>query len=449
MKKVNILEGSIYKNLFLFTIPIVLTGVLQLLYNAADVIVVGRYAGSDSLAAVGSTGSITNLLVNLFIGFSAGTNVCVAHFAGMGEKVAEKLIHRAVHTAICLAMVFGVVLAVSVIPFTETLLRWMDTPDTILPESALYMRIIFMGMPAMLIYNFGAAILRASGDSKTPLVILSISGVVNVCLNLILVIVFHLHAAGVGIATITAQYLSAIQMLRFLSTRDNAFRLDLKKLCLDKGIVLRMMRIGIPAGIQGIVFSLSNVQVQSAVNSFGAATVAGNASASNLEGFVYTTMNATYQALITFVGQNLGAGKKDRLKKIILAGCVQVTVIGMLASAVLLFFSRPLLNLYTPGNTEVIAFGVRRLSVVAATYVLCGLMEALVGSIRGMGASFTPMCVSIVGVCGFRMGWIWTVFAKNPTLECLYLSYPVSWTVTILMQGAVCWMLLRKKLKQR
>ncbi len=445
-KEVDILEGSIFKNLLLFTLPIALTGILQLLYNAADIIVVGRFAGSNSLAAVGSTSALTNLLVNLFVGLSVGTNVCVAQFTGMGGERAKQLIHKAVHTSICLALAGGIFLTVVGIVFSHSLLRMMETPQDIIGEATLYMRIIFAGMPAMLVYNFGSAILRASGDAKTPLLFLSVSGIVNVILNLVFVIVFHMGAEGVGIATVTSQFLSAFLILRFLMSRDSNYKLILRNIGIDRSMLKRIVRIGVPAGLQGIVFSISNVQIQSSVNSFGSAAIAGNSAAGNLEGFAYITMNATHHALMTFVGQNLGAGKKHRLKKTIALGCLQVTVMGVCISALLLLFSRPLLGLYTPQDAEVISYGVRRMDIIVSTYFLCGLMEAIVGATRGLGSSFVPMCVSIFGVCGIRAGWLLTVFRQFRTLECLYISYPVSWLVTASVQLVFCLIILKKRL---
>ncbi len=444
-REIQILEGSVFKNLLLFTLPIALTGILQLFYNAADIIVVGRFAGSSSLAAVGATSALTNLLVNLFIGLSVGTNVCVAQFTGMGAERAKQSVSRAVHTSVLLALLGGLLLSVVGLIFSETFLTMMDTPSDILKEAALYMRIIFCGMPAMLVYNFSAAILRAVGDSKTPLIFLSVSGVVNVVLNLIFVIVFHMGAAGVGIATIVSQFLSAFLVVRFLMKQDADYRLSLHQLRIDPKMLKRIVRIGIPAGLQGVVFSFSNVQIQSSVNSFGSAAIAGNSAASNIEGFAYTAMNATHHAMMTFVGQNLGAGNKHRLKKILGTGCLQVTIIGVLLSSILLLFAEPLLSLYVPGDAVVIGYGVRRMMNILSTYVLCGLMETIVGVTRGLGSSFIPMCVSVAGVCGIRLFWVFVVFQRFRTLECLYLSYPISWTVTAAIQLIFCLLLLKKK----
>jgi len=440
-KKTQILNGSIFKNLFLFTIPIILTGVLQLFYNAADVIIVGRYAGSSSLAAVGSTGSITHLLVNLFIGLSGGTSVCVAQFVGAREK---ENIQKAVHTSMTLALVGGIFLMVFGILLSRVCLTLMKTPLDIIDEATLYMRIIFLGMPANLIYNFGAAILRADGDTKTPLVFLTISGIINVILNLIFVIVFKMKAEGVGLATIISQIISAVLVVRFLIKSKSDCKLNLKKLGVHKNILFRILKIGVPAGVQGMTFSISNVLIQSSINSFGSVVVAGNSAASNLEGFAYTAMNSMYQSVVTFVGQHVGAKKIERIKRILLTGCLQVVMIGVVISGLLLVFAHPLLNLYAPGDEAVIASGIERFKVILSTYFLCGIMEVVVGATRGMGESFKPMIVSILGVCGIRIVWIYTIFAAVHTPFSLYVSYPVSWIVTELLQIAICFRTLKK-----
>ena len=440
-KQSQILNGSIFKNLLLFTIPIILTGILQLFYNAADVIVVGRYAGSNSLAAVGSTGSITHLLINLFIGLSGGTSVCVAHFVGGQEK--ENL-QKAVHTSMTVALISGIFLMIFGIVLSKACLELMNTPLDIIDEATLYMRIIFLGMPANLIYNFGAAILRAEGDTKTPLVFLTISGMINVILNLVFVIVFKMKADGVGLATIISQFISAVLVVRFLIKSKSDCKLDLRKLGIHKNILFRILRIGIPAGIQGMTFSISNVLIQSSINSFGSVVVAGNSAASNLEGFAYTAMNSMHQSVVTFVGQHVGAKKISRIKKILAIGCLQVTLIGIITSGILLIFAHPLLNLYAPGDEAVIASGLDRFNVILTTYFLCGIMEVIVGATRGMGDSFKPMIVSILGVCGIRIVWIYTVFAMHKTPFSLYISYPISWIVTEILQLFICLKTLKK-----
>lgn len=432
-RKIDVANGPIFKNMLLFAFPIILTGVLQLLYNAADVIVVGRFAGRNSLAAVGATSSLTNLLTNLFIGLSVGTNVCIAQLIGLGGKDSENYIKKTVHTSVLIALIGGIALLLIGVLTSKKLLFLMDTPNEILDESSLYMTIIFLGMPAMLVYNFGAAVLRACGDTKTPLIYLSISGVLNVILNLVFVIAFKMGAEGVGIATIISQYLCAAMIIVFLMKQDSAIKLYLKELKIDVKMLKKILKIGLPAGIQGIVFSISNVIIQSSINGFGAAAIAGNSAASSVEGFTYTAMNSFSPTLSTFVGQSYGAGNVKRIKKSVAIGCFQVFAVGIIMSFTTLAFSHQLLGIYS-SDTEVIKSGIERMSIILSTYFLCGIMDTLVGSIRGMGISFLPMCATIFGVCGIRIAWIYTVFRSFRTLETLYASYPVSWAATVIVQ---------------
>jgi len=442
MKKRNesITEGPIFVNLFLFTIPIILTGLLQLLYNAADVIVVGRFAGSNSLAAVGATSSLTHLFLNIFIGLSSGSAVCVAHFIGAKEKTG---IHKAVHTSMGIAAIGGVLVAIVGVIFSKKFLALMDTPVDIIGEAILYLKIIFIGMPASLIYNFGAAILRAKGNTKTPLLVLSATGIVNVVLNLVFVIVFKMGAEGVGIATIVSQFLSAFIIVKYLMGLDDECKLILSKIRIHKYILIRILKIGLPAGIQGIIFSVSNILIQSSVNSFGSAAVAGNSASANIESFSYVAMNAMHQAVTTYVGQNVGAKKLERVKKIIITACVQVTINGISLSGILLIFDHPLLSLYVPGNEEVIALGALRMKYILLTYFICGVMDTLVGALRGMGTSFLPMLASVFGVCVLRVVWVFTVFQKYHTLQSLYISYPISWLITTIIQAVLTVIVLR------
>ncbi len=440
----SITEGPIFLNLFLFTVPIILTGLLQLLYNAADVIVVGRFAGSNSLAAVGSTSSLTHLFLNIFIGLSSGSAVCVAHFIGAREKEG---VTRAVHTSIGIAAIGGIVVAIVGVIFAKNFLAMMDTPADIIDEAALYLKIIFVGMPASLIYNFGAAILRAKGNTKTPLIILSATGIVNVILNLIFVIAFKMGAEGVGIATIVSQFLSAVIIIKHLMGLEDECKLILKKVRIYKNILIRILKIGLPAGIQGIIFSISNILIQSSINGFGSATVAGNSASSNIESFSYVAMNAMHQAVTTYVGQNVGANKIERVKKIIITACVQVSAIGIVLSGLLLLFAHPLLSLYVPGDEEVIALGALRMKYILSTYFICGIMDTLVGALRGMGTSFLPMLASVFGVCVLRVVWIFTVFEKYQTLHSIYISYPISWLITTLIQAVLTAIVVRSLAK--
>lgn len=444
-KELGIVEGPIFKNLILFTIPIILTGFLQLLYNAADVIVVGRYAGSNSLAAVGSTTALINLLLNMFIGLSSGSAVCVARFIGANDKDG---VDKSVHTSMSIAIIGGIFLSCLGIPLAKNMLLMMNTPAEIIDEAALYMQIIFAGMPASLIYNFGAAILRSSGDTKTPMTILGCSGIVNIVLNLVFVIVFKRKADGVGMATIISQYISAVWIVFHLMRLDNECRLHLNKLRIHTNILLRILKIGVPAGIQGVIFSVSNITIQSSINGFGSDAVAGSAAASNVEGFVYIAMNSMYQSVITFVGQNVGANRFDRVKKMIITGCVQVTMIGLIMECLVFLFEKQLFNLYVPGEPEVIAYGMLRLKYVVSLYFFCGIMDTLVGGLRGMGSSFLPMIATILGVCGIRIVWVYTVFKKFHTLEILYTSYPISWIATALFHLVFTIILYRKLSRQ-
>ncbi len=429
-RNIDILSGSIFKNMLLFAFPIMLTGLLQLLYNAADIVVVGRYAGENSLAAVGATSSITNLLINLFVGLSVGTNVCVAQFKGQGTANSCIQVKKCVHTSIVIAFIGGIFLTIVGASLSYVLLDAMGTPEKIIGEASLYMNIIFFGMPASLVYNFGAAILRASGDTKTPLIYASISGIVNVLLNLFFVIVFKMGAEGVGLATIIAQYLSAYLTIRYLMKQDSDIKLYLKELKVDMGMLKKISRIGVPSGINGMLFSVSNVIIQSSINGFGAAAIAGNSAASSIEGFAYIVMNAFNPTLSTFVGQNYGAGNMKRMRKTIYMGCGQVAVLGATISLLILAFSKPLLNVYVPDKEVVMMYGKQRLEIILSTYFICGIMDAIVGALRGMGSSIIPTLASVIGICGVRLGWIYTVFAQHKTPEVLYYSYPISWLVT-------------------
>lgn len=433
--KSKVLNGSIFLNLLYFTIPVILTGVLQLLYNAADIIVVGRVVGSQSLAAVGSTSSITHLFVNLFIGLSAGTSVCVARYIGEQDK---ESIEKTVHTSIMVAIIGGVFLAIVGIMLSRTVLEMMQTPADILDEASLYMKIIFLGMPANMVYNFGAAILRAEGNTKTPLIYLAISGLINVGLNIIFVVFFKMKADGVAWATIISQVISAALVILYLMKSSTNCRFYIKKLKIHSKMLLGIIKIGVPAGLQGMIFSISNVLIQSSINTFGSVVVAGNSASGNLEGFAYTAMNATHQSMLTFVGQHIGAKKISRIKKVISLGCLQVFIIGVVSSGLLLLFARPLLSLYAPGKEAVINSGINRLIVIVSPYFLCGLMETIVGATRGMGESLKPMIVSILGVCGIRILWIFTIFKIYQTPFSLYISYPISWLITALLQLIFC-----------
>lgn len=437
-------NGPLLGKIIIYYIPLMLSGILQLLFNAADIVVVGQFAGDEALAAVGSTSSLINLLVNVFIGLSVGTNVLVARFYGAGQK---KELSDMVHTSILTSLVSGVFLIFVGIFLSKPILEWMATPADVIGMSVLYIRIYFAGMPVMMLYNFGSAILRAVGDTKRPLYYLTSAGVINVILNLIFVIVFHLGVAGVALATVISQGVSALLVLRCLMKTESDYRLELSKLRINWEKLGKMIRIGIPAGLQGALFSISNVLIQSSVNSFGKIAMAGNTAASNIEGFVYTSMNALYQTSISFTGQNYGARKFDRIAKI-LGICLGLVIgVGLVLGNSAYFFGGTILKLYT-NNPEAISYGVLRLSVICTSYFLCGMMDVIVGSIRGLGYGIMPMLVSLTGACLFRVIWICTVFQKIHTLTCLYLSYPISWGLTF-MAHLFCFLIVFSKVKKR
>ena len=424
--EMDMCSGSLLPKILLYSLPLMLSGILQLLFNAADIVVVGRFAGNDALAAVGSTSSLINLLVNVFMGLSVGTNVMVVRFYGAGQK---KELEEMVHTAILTSIVSGVILIFVGLALSRPALLLMDTPENVIDQSVLYIRIYFVGMPAMMLYNFGSAVLRAVGDTRRPLYFLMIAGVINVVLNLFFVISLSMGVAGVALATIISQAVSAILVLLCLMRSESDYRVELNKLRIVKDKMLKMIQIGLPAGMQGALFSVSNVLIQSSVNSFGSIAMAGNTAAQNLEGFVYTAMNALHQTCISFTGQNYGAKQYKRMGKILLIcqGCV--IVVGVLMGTGVYLAGGTLLKLYSP-DPEVIQYGMLRLSYICTTYALCGMMDVMVGSLRGMGYSIMPMLVSLTGACLFRIVWIMTIFKAHHSLEILYVSYPISWGLT-------------------
>ena len=443
---VNMLQGPLFSGIILYTIPIILTSVLQLLFNAADLVVVGRFCGSISVAAVGATGSITNLIVNLFIGLSVGTGVTVAHALGGHE---DQAVHRAVHTALPAALVSGVILTIVGVCFSKTFLQLMGTPENVLPLSAVYMKIYFGGITFNMVYNFCASILRAAGDTKSPLLFLSIAGVVNVILNVFFVTVFHMNVAGVALATTISQGISAVLVVIALMRRSDACKLEWKKMRFYKPQLMKIIRIGLPAGIQGSLFSISNVIIQSSINSFGDILMSGNAAASNIEGFVYVAINSFSQTAVNFIGQNAGAHQFKRVGRIlgICLGCV--CVVGLVFGFTAWYFGETLLSIYITDSREAIAYGMIRLAYICLPYSLCGLMDVSTGALRGMGASVAPMIISVLGVCGIRIGWISTIFRipQFHTPQCLYFSYTVSWSITFLIQLAAFIMVYRKHVK--
>lgn len=434
-------NGPILGKILVFSIPLMLSGILQLLFNAADVIVVGRYAGSQSLAAVGSTTSLINLLVNVFIGLSIGVNVLVAQYYGAKK---EQDANDTVHTAVSLSLVSGFILIFLGVLAAKPLLELMGTPEDVIDKSVIYMRIFFAGMPATMLYNFGSAILRAVGDTKRPLYFLTIAGVINVLLNLFFVIVLNMDVAGVALATVLSQCVSAGMILVCLIQSDGCLKLKLKKLKIHKSKFKKILKIGLPAGMQGAVFSISNVLIQSSVNSFGSVAMAGNTASANIEGFIYNAMNAVYQTNLSFTSQNYGGRKYARINKILFTCIAVVSGVGLVLGLAAFAAGRTLLGVYS-SDPEVLRFGMMRLAIFGTTYFLCGIMDTMVGSLRGIGASVLPMIVSLTGACAFRVLWIFTIFQWNRTLTTLYLSYPVSWVITGIAH-IVCFILIRRKL---
>lgn len=441
----DLCEGSILNKLLLFSLPLIASSVLQLFFNAADVIVVGQFAGDNSLAAVGSNGSIINLLTNVFMGLSVGANVLVARYFASKQ---EKELRKTVHTAIMVSVVCGAVLAVVGDLASKQLLIWMQSPTEVIDLATVYLRIYFLGSPAMMLYNFGAAILRGVGDTKRPLYYLSFAGVVNVVLNLIFVVVFKMDVAGVALATVISQCVSAILVIRCLMREESAIRLEKQYLGVDKNTLLRILQIGLPAGVQGSLFSLSNVVIQSSINSFGNIVVAGNSAACNVEGFVYVAMNAFAQAIVAFVSQNVGAGKYERINKIVIITQMCVLTIGLVLGNVVYLFGEQILRLYSDSDI-VIQAGIKRLSIVCTTYALCGVMDSMVGALRGLGYSIMPMIVSLLGACAFRIAWISVFFQMEQyhNIDTVYFAYPISWALTVSVH-IICYLIVRWRMKK-
>ncbi len=443
--EVDMCSGPILPKMLQFAVPLMCSSILQLLFNAADIIVVGRWAGDNSLAAVGSTTSLINLLINLFIGLSVGANILAARLYGANEKEG---LRQTVHTAMLLSVISGALLTVVGVCGARTILIWMQSPAEVLGLAAVYLRIYFLGMPATMLYNFGAALLRAVGDTRRPLYYLFSAGVVNVVLNLFFVIVCHLDVAGVAIATAVSQCVSAALVVRCMIREQGAVHLEPRELRIWKVRLKQILQVGLPAGFQGALFSLSNVVIQSSINSFGEIVVAGNSAASNIEGFIYVAMNAFYQANVSFTSQNYGAGRYDRIRPILLRAQGCVIVIGAVLGGTAALMGPHLLRIYS-SSPAVISAGMIRLMIVCVPYALCGMMDVMVGSLRGLGYSVMPMLVSLMGACVFRLVWIATVFQRPAfhTIQTIYWSYPISWTITFLTHLA-CYIWAMHRLKQ-
>lgn len=443
--EINMCSGSILKNMLMFAIPLMFSSMLQLLFNAADIIVVGRFAGDHALAAVGSNTALIGLMTNLFVGLSIGANVLAARLYGAKQK--EEL-NDAVHTAMTLSVISGIILTLIGIPMAKQILTWMHTPAEVLDLAAVYLRIYFSGMTAMMIYNFGGSLLRALGDTRRPLYYLAIAGVMNVVLNLIFVAGFHMSVAGVGIATVISQCFSAFLIVRCLLKEEGELKLELRRLGLVKKELVWILRVGLPAGIQNTIFDISNVVIQSSINIFGAVVVAANSASESIENFVFFSLMAFNQAIMAFVGQNVGGGQIKRVNRGLLTGIVCETVCALSLGALILMFKEPLLGIYS-SNPEVIAEGVKRLEIIVFTYPLCGIMDSFVCAMRGMGYSVVPTIVSMLGACGLRLVWLATIFQIEQfhQVTTIYAAYPVTWTITLIAQ-LICYLIVKKRVER-
>ena len=441
--EIDMCNGTLMDKLISFSLPLMLSGILQLLFNAVDIIVVGRFTGSQALAAVGSTTALINIFTNLFIGISLGANVLAARFYASGK---EKEMSETVHTSITLALISGLVMALAGVLLARFALNLMGTPNDVIDQSVLYMRIYFLGMPFFMLYNYGAAILRAVGDTKRPLFFLVISGMTNAVLNLVLVIVFHMGVAGVAIGTIVSQLISSILVLRCLYTSNTSYRLYFSKLGIKTQYLKQIFQVGIPAGIQSTVINLSNALLQSSVNSFGSVAMAGYTAANNIFGFLYMSVNAVTQSCMSFTSQNYGVKKLKRMDRVLLDCMILSVGVTLTLGCGAYFFGPELLKIYT-SDADVIRCGVEVLAFTTVPYFCCGIMDLLPGALRGMGYSGVPMILSIIGTVGTRIAWIFGLFPAHRSLSFLFISYPVSWILTILMQ-AVCFCFVRKHVHQ-
>ena len=447
--EIDMTSGALLPKILLFSVPLMLSSMLQLLFNAADIVMVGRFGGdvvqgARYVAAIGSTGSCINLLLSVLMGLSVGVNVLAARYYAARQ---EKELSETVQTTITVAIAGGALVGLGGALAARYILTLMGSPEEVIGLSALYMRIYFAGLPVMMVYNFGSAVLRAAGDTRRPLYYLTAAGVLNVFLNLIFVCVLHMNVAGVALATVMSQCLSAFLIIRSLTRPGQLYSLDLKKLRIYGDKLKRIVGVGLPAGLQGAIFSLSNVLIQSSINEFGSIAMAGSAAGANLEGFVYMAMNSVYQASVSFTSQNIGAKRMDRIGKVLGTCLAVVFVIGLVMGNLFYFFGDKLVGIYTQ-DPEAIARGVERMGIICTMYFLCGMMDVICGSLRGMGFSAVPMVVSIIGACGLRIVWILTIFRSMHSLTVLYVSYPVSWFVTGTVH-LICYFYIVGKLKQR
>ncbi len=438
--EIDMCNGTIMDKLISFALPLMLSGVLQLMFNAVDIIVVGRFTGSQALAAVGSTSALINIFTNLFIGISLGSNVLAARFYAAGKS---KEMSETVHTSITIALISGIIMAFVGTIFAKGALELMDTPDDVIDQSVLYMRIYFMGMPFFMLYNYGAAILRAVGDTKRPLLFLIISGITNAVLNLILVIVFGLGVAGVAIATVIAQLISCVLVLACLCRSQSSYRLYFNKLGIRRDYMVQIFKVGVPAGIQSVVINFSNALLQSSVNSFGSTAMAGYTAANNLLGFLYVSINSVTQACMSFTSQNLGVGKFKRMDRVLIDCIILSVAVSIVMGSSFYIFGRQLIGIYT-SDAEVVKCGMEILAYTTLTYFLCGIMDLIPGALRGMGYSAVPMVLSVIGTVGTRVFWIFGIFPYYRSLGILFVSYPASWGLTIVLQAA-CFYFVRKR----
>ncbi|MCQ5032912.1 MULTISPECIES: MATE family efflux transporter [Lachnospiraceae] len=442
--EIDMCNGSIMDKLISFSLPLMVSGILQLAFNAVDIIVVGRFSGSQALAAVGSTTALINVFANLFIGISLGANVLAARFYAAGK---DREMSETVHTSITLALISGIMMAVIGVLLAKWALEIMGTPDDVIGQSALYMRIYFMGMPFFMLYNYGAAILRAIGDTKRPLIFLIISGIANAALNMILVILFHMGVAGVAIGTIISQLISCVLVLTCLYRSEGSYQLRFSKLKINGAYMEQIFQVGVPAGIQSTVINLSNALLQSSVNSFGSIAMAGYTAANNMLGFLYMSVNSITQACMSFTSQNYGVGKLKRMDKV-LRDCVVLSIsIAAVLGGLAYCFGPQILTVYT-SDPKVINCGMEILAYTSITYFLCGIMDLFPGALRGMGYSAVPMVLSVIGTVGTRIVWVFGIFPNHRSLSVLFVSYPVSWILTIVLQ-VVCFYFVRKRVHQK
>ena len=439
--EIDMCNGPIMSKLISFSVPLILSGMLQLMFNAVDIIVVGQFSGSTSLAAVGSTTALINVFVNLFMGISLGANVVSARCYAMGRR--EEM-SKTVHTAITIALVSGIIMAVIGVIFAKGALLLMGTPENVINLSTLYMRIYFLGMPFFMLYNYGAAILRAVGDTKRPLIFLVISGCINAGINMLLVIVFDMGVAGVAIGTVISQFVSCALVINCLYRTKSSYQLRFSKLKIEKDYMIQIFQVGVPAGIQSTVINFSNALLQSSVNSFGSVAMAGYTAANNVLGFLYVSVNSITQACMSFTSQNYAVGKHKRMDRVLIDCIVLSISVALILGGGAYLFGTYILNIYT-SDADVIKCGLEILSITTVPYFFCGIMDLFPGALRGMGYSTIPMILSIIGTVGIRILWIFVFFPMHRSLYFLFISYPGSWIATIVMQ-VICYMLVRKKI---